>query len=153
MTGGYIVEELRTGNIHVLILFLMVLAFFHQESGKTVSPSFFLALAICTKITPSLLLLYFALLKRWKICLFCLGWMVVLVLGPSLFIGWEKNIDLTKKWLDSAIARGDEPINHSLRGVLYKYLSEEKLTAETEKYPPSTCSTWRPERSPGSGGS
>lgn len=133
--GGYVVEEWRTGNIHFLVLFLMVLAFFHLESGKNLSSALFVAAAGCAKITPFFLLLYFALLKRWKTCLLGLGWTALLVLGPSLYLGWEKNIDLTRDWLHSAIARGSEPVNHSLRGVLFKYLHEGEATPETEKYP------------------
>gem|GEM_PF-5006308 len=135
ITGGYIVEEIHTGNIHFLVLFLIVLALFQVERGKIVFPSFLMAVAICIKVTPFLFLLYFALARRWKICLFCFLWLAVLILAPGFFIGWEKNLDLAKNWMDTAVARAEEPVNHSLNGVLFKYLTEKKMEPETEKYP------------------
>jgi hypothetical protein len=135
VTGGYLVEEFRTGNIHFLVLFLIVLAFFHAQRGRIVVPSFLLAAAICVKVTPLLFLLYFALMRRWKLCLFCVLWLAVLIIGPALLIGWEKNLDLEKHWTETALARADEPVNHSLKGVLFKYLGEKPPLVETEKYP------------------
>ena len=133
--GGYLIEEFRTGNIHFLVLFLIVLAFFQADRGRTVFPAFLLALAICVKVTPFFLLFYFVLLKRWKLCLLCGLWLVVLILGPGFFAGWERNMETARHWVDSALARAEEPVNHSLKGVLLKYMSEKKIEAETEKYP------------------
>jgi len=135
ITGGYIVEEFRTGNIHFLVLFLIVLSLFSLERGKTVLPSFLMAAAICVKLTPLLFIPYFAIIKRWKLCLFCCLWLAVLILSPSLFIGWSKNLHLTRNWMETAIARADEPVNHSLKGVLFKYLKQKPADPETEKYP------------------
>ena len=59
----------------------------------------------------------------------------LLILGPSVFAGWERNLDTARQWADSALARAEEPVNHSLKGVLFNYLSERKIEAETEKYP------------------
>lgn len=145
ITAGYLVEEFRTGNIHFLILFLIVLAFFLVERGRIVLPSFLLAAAICVKVTPLLFLPYFALMRRWKLCLFCVLWIIVLVLGPGFLIGWEKNIDLAKHWTETALARTDEPVNHSLKGVLFKYLGEKPPLAENEKYPRVNVFDLRPE--------
>jgi len=135
ITGGYIVEEFRTGNIHFLVLFLIVLALFSIERGKTVFPSFLTAAAICVKLTPLLFIPYFAIIKRWKLCLFCFLWLAALVLSPSFFIGCSKNLHLARNWMETAIARADEPVNHSLKGVLFKYLKEKPADPETEKYP------------------
>ena len=135
ITGGYIAEEIQTGNIHFLVLFLVVLALFHVERGRTVFPSFLMAVAICAKVTPLLFLFYFALTRRWKLCLSCCLWLAVLILAPGFFIGWQKNLDLSRNWVETAVARAEEPVNHSLNGVLFKYLTEKKVEPETAKYP------------------
>lgn len=144
VTGGYIVEELRMGNIHILVLFFIVLAFYYAKRGAAIAPSFLLAAAICVKLTPVLVLAYFALIRRWKLCLFCILWLIVLVLSPALYLGWEENISLVKTWVTTAVSRGEDPINHSLRGVLFKYLGENPVTAETEKYPAVNLVSWPP---------
>jgi hypothetical protein len=135
ITGGYIVEEFQTGNIHFFILFLIVLALFSLERGKTIFPSFLMAISICAKLTPLLFIPYFAIIKKWKLCLFCFLWLAVLILSPSFFVGWAKNVQLAGNWMETAIARADEPVNHSLKGVLFKYLKEKPADLETEKYP------------------
>jgi hypothetical protein len=142
--GGYLIEEFRTGNIHFLVLFLIVLAFFQADRGRTVFPAFLLAIAICVKVTPFFLLFYFVLLKRWKLCLLCCLWLAVLILGPGFFAGWERNMETARHWVDSALARAEEPVNHSLKGVLLKYMSEKKIEAETEKYPRVNVLNLRP---------
>jgi hypothetical protein len=135
ITGGYIVEEFRTGNIHFLVLFLIVLALFSMERGQTVFPSLLMAAAICAKLTPLLFIPYFAIIKRWKLCLFSFLWLAVFILSPGFFIGWSKNLQLARNWMETAIARTEEPVNHSLKGVLFKYLKEKPADPETEKYP------------------
>jgi hypothetical protein len=144
VTGGYIVEELRMGNIHILVLFFIVLALYYAKRGGAVVPSFLLAAAVCVKITPVLVIAYFALVRRWKLCLYCILWLIVLVLSPALYLGWEENIGLAKTWITTAVTRGEDPVNHSLRGVLFKYLGENPITAETEKYPAVNLASWPP---------
>jgi hypothetical protein len=144
-TAGFLFEEFHTGNIHFLVLFLIVLALFYAERGRSVLPSFLLAAVICIKLTPLLFVAYFAIARRWKICLLCFLWLAVLVLAPSFFVGWPKNLELTKHWAETALARTEEPVNHSLRGVLFKYLSDKPNVAETEKYPSVNLFNLRPD--------
>ena len=62
--GGYMAEELRFGNVHFLVVALMVFAYDRTEAGSVLLPAAALAVAIATKLTPVALLAYFAFRRR-----------------------------------------------------------------------------------------
>ncbi|MBI4382821.1 MAG: DUF2029 domain-containing protein [Nitrospinae bacterium] len=131
--AGYLVEEFRSGNVHFLIFFLVVAALYMIEKGREVLPSFLIGLAVAVKITPLLFLFYFLVKRRFKICVYILLSLVVLFVAPSFFFGFHKNLDLIKNWGRSALLQVDAPVNHSLKGILLKYLNENDI--DPPKYP------------------
>ncbi|MBI4388828.1 MAG: DUF2029 domain-containing protein [Nitrospinae bacterium] len=131
--AGYLVEEFRSGNVHFLIFFLIVAALYMIEKGREALPSFLLGLAAAVKITPLLFLFYFLVKRRFRICVYILLSLAVLFVAPSFFFGFHKNLDLIKNWGRSALLQVDAPVNHSLKGVLLKYLNENDI--DPPKYP------------------
>lgn len=128
-TAGYLAEDFRTGNIHFLSFFLVVAAMYLVERGRTVSPSVLLALATALKLTPLLVIAYYALRRRFALCLYTIGVSLLLLALPALFVGIEANNRLIDGFIDSAVQRLDESRNHSLRGVLFRYLNANQIDA------------------------
>lgn len=125
--GGFLIEEFRSGNIHFLTFFLIVLSLYLVEKGRTTLPAFFLGLAITIKITPLLLVFYFGLKRKFKLCLQTLSCVALLLLAPSLLIGFKANTVLIQEWASSAMEQKEAPMNHSLKGILFKYLNENDI--------------------------
>lgn len=133
IAGGFLIEEFRSGNIHFLTFFLIVLALYLLEKGRTTLPAFLLGLSIAIKITPALFLLYFAVKRKFKLCFQILSSVILLFLAPALFIGFKANTVLIQQWANSAMEQKDAPMNHSLKGVLFKYLNENDIDGDKYK--------------------
>ncbi len=52
IVAGYLVEELRFGNVHFLVVTLMVFAYDRAEAGAVLLPASALAVAIAIELTP-----------------------------------------------------------------------------------------------------
>lgn len=125
--GGFLIEEFRSGNIHFLTFFLIVLALYLIEKGRTTLPAFLLGLSIAIKITPLLFLFYFAIKRKFKLCLQTMSCLALLFLAPAIFVGFKTNTLLVQQWASSAMEQKEAPSNHSLKGVLFKYFNENDI--------------------------
>jgi hypothetical protein len=121
--GGYVVEEFRYGNFHFFSLALMALAFDFAERGKIGIPAAALGLAIATKLTPVMLLGYFALRRRVALCLATVAVLVLVWLLPAAVVGFRMNNHLAEGFARYAVQKIDEEDNYALRGVLIRYLT------------------------------
>jgi hypothetical protein len=138
---GYLVEELRYGNYHFLMVALMVFAFDGVERGKTAGPGFALAMAIAAKVTPVLLAGYFALRHRIAACVATLVALVLLLVAPAAVVGWNTNTHLLDGFVKYAVQKTEEGRNHSLRGALVKHLT---TTLDDSQYPGVTVADLPP---------
>ena len=132
ITAGFLIEEFRSGNIHFLVFFLIVLALYLIEKGRATLPAFLLGLAIAIKITPLFFLFYFAIKRKFALCLQTLSSVALLFLAPALLLGAQANTILIQQWASSALEQKDASTNHSLKGVLFKYLNENDI--DDKKY-------------------
>ena len=132
VVGGYLVEEFRYGNFHFLMVALMVLAFDGAERGRTAGPALALAVAIAAKLTPVLLVGYFALRRRVAICAATLASLALLLVAPAATVGWRTNAHLLDGFVRYAVQKTEEGRNHSLRGALVKHLT---TTLDDSQYP------------------
>lgn len=123
VTGGYVVEEFRNGNVHFLVVGLMVAAFDRAERGHVVVPASALAIAIAAKLLPAVLLVYFLLRRRFAVTAATMVALLVLWLLPAAVIGTEANNRLTSGFVRFALQKVDEGANHSLRGTLVRHLT------------------------------
>lgn len=123
VTGGYLVEEFRNGNLHFLIAVLMVLAFDQAQRGRVALSACSLAFAILAKVVPGLLLAYFVFRRQFTVAIATVAATVLLLLVPSVVMGWETNARLTGTFFRYAAMKADEQANHSLRGALRRYLT------------------------------
>jgi hypothetical protein len=102
---------------------LMVWAFDRSEPGQVLTPALALAVAIAAKLTPVVLLAYFALGRRGVVCLATLAMLCRLVALPAAIIGFDANSRELRAFATNALEKVDEGDNYSLRGVLVRYLT------------------------------
>jgi hypothetical protein len=125
--GGYMVEEMRYGNSHLLVLSAIVLALHLARSGRVVLPAILLAASSALKLTPLLVVCYLAITGRTKVAVASAATFVALLLLPALVYGVDVNNALLKSFAASAAQMAEQPRNHSLRGVVLRYLTASAL--------------------------
>ena len=125
-TAGYIVEEMRYGNAHLLVLAAIVVALYLAHRGRVLLPGALLALAIAVKLTPLLVVVYLAICGKLRVALAAVASFLVLLLLPSAIYGHETNVALVKTFGSSVVRIADQPRNHSLRGVTFRYLTDSR---------------------------
>lgn len=125
----YFIMVLHYGNAHLLAIFLLFAALHLYMKKRMPLAALLIALAITIKLTPLLILPYFALKKQWKF-LGLVGLLVIAInLLPSFYFGFSKNAELLKTWhrhvvADQEFHEMNGPINLSLKGQMRRYLSE-----------------------------
>ncbi|HSC28271.1 MAG TPA: glycosyltransferase family 87 protein [Vicinamibacterales bacterium] len=119
--GGYMLEEMRYGNAHLLVLFGIVLALHLVRAGQVAVPAILLAISIAIKLTPVLVVFYLAVAGRMKVAVATAAIFLALLLLPALVFGWKSNNALLRAYASSAVQVGEQPRNHSLRGVVFRY--------------------------------
>jgi hypothetical protein len=136
LAGGYLIEEMATGNMHLLAMSCLVVAFYGIERRRFVAPSFCLALSILVKVTPAIVLPYLAIRRQWRVLGGTLGVIVGLSLAPSFVIGHDTNMRWLGDWRQTVLARvepGPNERDESLKGMLRRYLSASD--APVSKFP------------------
>jgi hypothetical protein len=124
----YLVEELQYGNVHFFIVCLTVLALYFFETGRAKLSAFALALSISIKVFPGFFLPYFLIRRKYWYVALTLLFVAVINLMPAFYFGFQENVELLRTWYDHVIRNRDfhefqGGINHSLKGVLQRYLS------------------------------
>ena len=129
LAAGYVLEEFRYGNFHFFSIALMVFAFDSAGSGRVVRPAVALGIAIATKLTPVLLLAYFAWRRRFALCVVTLVVLVIIAILPAFVVGHRMNTHLLVGFAKYALQKIDEGDNYSVRGlILHTGLSSGAVT-------------------------
>ncbi|HOK40886.1 MAG TPA: glycosyltransferase family 87 protein [bacterium] len=84
-----LIDNLRYGNIKLILLFLYVLFFICILEKKEFSASFLLSLLIALSIQPIILTLYFLLKNKIKIFIITYIFFIVSVFIPCFFVGYQ----------------------------------------------------------------
>jgi hypothetical protein len=140
----YLLMNLHYGNAQMLTTFLVVaglyLAMGHpvatapgtagvEGKGREAWAALLMALAITIKVTPALLLPYFAMKKRWRLLVLTGAFGVALNLAPALYFGPAGNARLLGEWYRHIVADQqfheiNGPVNLSLKGQLHRSLTQ-----------------------------
>jgi len=128
IAAPYLIEEFHYGNVHFFIVFLTVLALYFFEAGRETLSAAVLALAISIKVFPVFFLPYFLIQRKFRYVALTLLCIVLFNLLPGFYFGFSHNIELLETWYGRILinSEGHEfhgGINHSLKGVLQRYLS------------------------------
>jgi hypothetical protein len=124
----YFVMALHYGNAHLLATFLLFASLYCVLQQKDLAAAALMALAITIKLTPVLLLPYFALKRRWTLLASVCVFLVAFNIAPSVYFGFRGNSELLRSWYGHVVAsqefhEDNGPINLSLKGQLRRYLS------------------------------
>jgi Glycosyltransferase family 87 len=125
----YFVMALHYGNAQLLAVFLLFASLYFAHRRKYLTAAILMALAITIKLTPVLLLPYFALKKRWAMLAAVLVLLAAINIAPSVYFGFRENNQLLKTWYEHVIAsqefhEDNGPINLSLKGQFRRYLTD-----------------------------
>ena len=109
MTGLFglrpIWEDMQHGNLNIFMMAWLALAWTSYMRGNDFWAGLFVALAIVTKVTPALLLIYFLYKRAWRVCGGAVvGLILVFVVVPGLFLGFGRNSELLRSWFDMMVA-------------------------------------------------
>jgi len=100
-----IVSDLQHGNLNIFMMIYITLALALYIRRRDFWAGIFVALAIVTKVTPALLLVYFLYKRAWRVCLGAgVGLVLVFILIPSLYLGFEGNIENLTSWFNMLVA-------------------------------------------------
>jgi hypothetical protein len=99
LTLSPILGDLSHNNVNIFILFLVAGCLEAYRRGWGLIAGVVLALAIACKVTPLLMLAYFAWKRAWKVLAGCsLGLVLWLAIVPGVAFGWDRNADLLDSW-------------------------------------------------------
>ncbi|HLG17146.1 MAG TPA: glycosyltransferase family 87 protein [Blastocatellia bacterium] len=133
----YYVMIFHYGNVHLLAVLLLFGALYLHLRGHVPAAALLMSLSITLKLTPAVMLPYFAVKKQWRFLLLTSVFTVVLNLAPAGVFGFKTNTDLLKTWFGHVIAEqefheANGPINLSLKGQLRRYLTRVDYRARVE---------------------
>ena len=125
----YFVMILHYGNAHLPAIFFLFASFYFVGRRSNTIGALAMALAITIKLTPIMILPYFALKKKWRFLSFVAAMLIVINLAPAAYFGVTKNTQLLKTWYEHVIAdqqfhEMNGPINLSLKGQMLRYFSQ-----------------------------
>ncbi len=124
----HFVMALHYGNAQLLAVFLLFASLYFAIRKKNIAAAILMALAITIKLTPVLLLPYFALKKRWTMLAGVVVFLAAINIAPSAYFGFRENNQLLRTWYGHVVAsqefhEDNGPIDLSLKGELRRYLS------------------------------
>src|SRR4029078_958626 len=123
----YIVEEFRYGNAQFFVIALTVISLLIARE-RPVASAASLALGICIKVWPFFFVPYLAARRDWNVVAWTMVFVLVLMLLPSFYFGFQGNIHLVRQWYEQesgtqlGLSEAWFP-NQSLRGELMRYFT------------------------------
>ncbi len=134
-----IMGDITHGNINLFVFFELALAWYLFVTGRDLRAGVVVGLAIVTKVTPGLLLVYFIYKRAWRLAAGAgLGLVFFALVVPTVFLGFQRNNQLLAGWYDQMVAPYAhdgyvtvEPINQSLPGLIMRWLAFPHLVRGT----------------------
>ncbi len=134
-----IMSDLKHGNLNLFVLAAVAVCWALYVRGRDVPAGLFLALAITIKVTPALLLVYFACKRAWRVAAGAAAGLALFVaVLPSLCVGPARCSDLHVRWFNMLAAPyvlhgyvTTDILNQSLPGVLTRWMSASGFAMQT----------------------
>jgi alpha-1,2-mannosyltransferase len=97
-------RELQLGQVDIFVLALMALVISCAAAGRSGQAGFWLALAICLKVMPVVLLVYPLWRRDWRWLLTCAGGLVVgLTIVPMLLFGPARTLKYSQEYTQALV--------------------------------------------------
>lgn len=119
---------LGMGQVNILILLLVTLAFYFMQKNKFYYSGLFFALPFAIKFFPPLILLYFILQKKWKILLAFTSAIIIIIAITVIIVPLPTMLYYSQKLLPSFFSswKGDY-YNQALTGLLMRNITDPGL--------------------------
>lgn len=127
-----IVGDMTHGNVNIWILGLVVATWWAFRWQHDWAAGLLVSLAACCKVTPLLLVVYFAWKRQFRVLGFAMvGFILWLVVVPGLWFGMSRNEHLLVHWADQMVAPfliehavDTEQINQSMPGLVHRLTTD-----------------------------
>lgn len=94
-----ILDNFHNGQVTIMMLWMMLEGFLLIKSEKVFFGTLLIALGISIKLLPLVMLPYLLYNGKFKATAYLVICWLAFLLLPSLFIGWERNMQLLNDWL------------------------------------------------------
>jgi Glycosyltransferase family 87 len=95
----YVFRDLDECGLQIILMFFLTMAGWLLSRGKGVWAGFWLGTAACYKATPLLFLPFLLWKSQWRSAAAMAGCFLLWCAAPSLYSGWEHNLQAHKDWL------------------------------------------------------
>lgn len=129
--AGPMTGDIVHGNVNLWVFALVIGGVYFLMHNAPWTAGGFLSLAVACKLTPILLLGYFAWKRSWNVVAASLvGLVVWLILIPGFILGFERNQNLLESWTNLMVRPfalngvvDTEQVNQSLPALLHRVLT------------------------------
>lgn len=130
-----IVSDFTHGNLNIFMMAWLAIAWGLYTRKQDVAAGLFVALAVATKLTPALAIVYFGYKREWRVLAgIVIGLALFFFVIPGLALGFAKNWAYLQAWFQMLVEpfaihgyAAHEPANQSLYGVLMRLLGNAKI--------------------------
>lgn len=104
VASGLLLDNLSMLQVNIMLIFLILAAIYFFKRKMDIPAGLFLAAAISIKITPVLFLIYFAVKREFRLCIFTVLWGIIFSLGvPSLYLGFGEALQGLIAWTNNML--------------------------------------------------
>jgi len=94
-----ILNHIKIGQINIAICLLLTsVYYFSQFKNNDVMAGLFLALSLMIKFFPLVFLAYYMVRGKFRLVAYCFLFIVLFLLLPSLYVGWQGNLNYLQEW-------------------------------------------------------
>lgn len=132
-----VVSDLQHGNLNIFMAAWLAIAWGLYQRSHDLWAGIFLALAVVTKVTPALAVVYFAYKREWRVVAgVVVGLALFVFVVPGAILGFEKNWLYLNTWFEMMVKpfafggyASREITNQSIYGTAMRLLSNAGVLA------------------------
>jgi len=99
LTSRFYMQNFDEGQVNFLMMTTLLLGIYAAHKNRGFLGGLLIGLSILVKYMSAIFIPYFLFKRRFKLSLFILLSMVLFTFFPAIFLGWENNLLLQKKYL------------------------------------------------------
>jgi hypothetical protein len=125
----YILTSVKSGNVHTIVVFLLLLGFFFIRRNKLGKGTGFTALGAAIKIFPLITVPYLAVKRQFRTIGVLVCFLVLSFIAPAIVFGPQTNFELHQTWFqhmffDTGFHDRTGPLSHSIVSVAERFLTK-----------------------------
>ncbi|MCU0241802.1 MAG: glycosyltransferase 87 family protein [Vicinamibacteria bacterium] len=147
LAAPWLLYGLRSGNVHLLVVLLLLAALVAWSCGRSGWAGALLALGGALKVFPLLFLPLLVALKEWRLLTRALAISVALWTAPVLYFGPARTLEIYRQWLtdvgNAERLRRESRLDISLPSACERLLSEADYSRRIDRaYPQVNIVHW-----------